>query len=71
MVSGRPARLRGLRRILEAIRQKGDVWIAPLGEIAEHVSACIEEGTFAPRVVPMPPYPEGPIPARSEFEEGR
>jgi peptidoglycan/xylan/chitin deacetylase (PgdA/CDA1 family) len=71
MVSGRPARLRGVRRIREASREKGDVWIAPLGEIAEHVSACTRDGTFVPRAVPMPPYPNGPIPERGEYQEGQ
>lgn len=37
-LSGRPARAAGLERLIVHAKELGDVWIAGLGEVAEHVS---------------------------------
>ena len=35
-ISGRPARARGLEHLLRETRELGDVWVGPVGELAEH-----------------------------------
>ncbi len=50
-ISGRLARVRTVIDLLEDILDRGDVWLAPLREIAAHANECAERGTFDPRVV--------------------
>jgi peptidoglycan-N-acetylglucosamine deacetylase len=43
-LSGRPSRAKMLGELLARIRERGDVWTATLGEIAEHADATIPAG---------------------------
>jgi peptidoglycan/xylan/chitin deacetylase (PgdA/CDA1 family) len=43
-LSGRPSRAKMLAELLARIRDRGDVWTATLGEIADHAEATIPEG---------------------------
>jgi len=36
-LSGRPSRAAALEALIEYVRSHDDVWVAPLGAIAEHV----------------------------------
>lgn len=38
-LSGRPGRVRALEGVIRHVRERGDTWLAPLAEIAEHVAA--------------------------------
>lgn len=67
-VSGRPSRLRAMSQMIEYMLGKGDVWLAPLGEIARHVRTCIDDGSYVPRTVSLPYYLE-PIPEAGEVLE--
>jgi peptidoglycan/xylan/chitin deacetylase (PgdA/CDA1 family) len=58
-VSGRPARLLRWARLLESALQRGDVWFARLDEIARHVRASVDDGSYPARVVSLPYY-DGP-----------
>jgi peptidoglycan/xylan/chitin deacetylase (PgdA/CDA1 family) len=55
-VSARPARLLAWKRLVEYMLDKGGVWFATLDEIARHVQACIEDGSYRPRTVRLPWY---------------
>jgi peptidoglycan/xylan/chitin deacetylase (PgdA/CDA1 family) len=50
-VSGRPGRLEVVVDMLEEMLSRGDVWIAPLSEIAGHVRRLIDSGEWKPRIV--------------------
>jgi peptidoglycan/xylan/chitin deacetylase (PgdA/CDA1 family) len=53
------ARLARAEKLVEFIRYmmaKGDVWIAPMEEIARHVRRVIEDGSYQARRVEMPYY---------------
>jgi peptidoglycan/xylan/chitin deacetylase (PgdA/CDA1 family) len=65
-VSGRPARMLAWAKLIEYMQERGDVWFAPLDEIARHVRSCVDDGTFQPRVVSLPYYDSPP----PEFGEG-
>lgn len=52
-VSGRLARVAEVAALLDRMIEHQDVWIAPLGEIADHVNQCIADGSFRPRIVPV------------------
>lgn len=41
---------------LETVLERGDVWFAPMEEIAAHVDAVIASGKYTPRRVAMPQY---------------
>jgi len=43
-LSGRPARARALARLLARIKERGGIWVATLGEIAEHVKGVSDVG---------------------------
>ena len=60
MVSGRAARWSYTEKMIRRMLDKGDVWFAPLEEIARHVQTCIADGSFVPRRERVPPY-EGPV----------
>jgi hypothetical protein len=44
--------------MIEAMLKRGDVWFAPLEQIARHVKACIADGSWTPRVDELPYYTE-------------
>lgn len=48
-VTGRPARLRYLARMVEEMQKKGGVWSATLEEIAKHLKWLVDEGTYKSR----------------------
>jgi peptidoglycan/xylan/chitin deacetylase (PgdA/CDA1 family) len=50
-ISGRPGRLEAVTGLLDEMLERGDVWVAPLGEIAAHVQRLIAADEWAPRVV--------------------
>ncbi len=56
-VSGRLARWHVFGEFLEKILTSGDVWFAPLEEIAAYVRAQIDSGAYVPRVELIPQYP--------------
>jgi peptidoglycan/xylan/chitin deacetylase (PgdA/CDA1 family) len=60
-VSGRLARFEAVADLIEYMAAKGEVWFAPLRDIAAHVSALIEAGQWTPRTDHVPQYP-APIP---------
>ena len=60
-VSARLARCIRVKKMIEYILGKGDVWFATLEEIANHVQKCIDDGSWQPRVDELPYY-EGLIP---------
>lgn len=60
-ISGRRARWRRVEKMIETMFERGDVWFAPMEEIAAHVRKCIDNGTYKPRVDDLPIY-EGRIP---------
>ncbi|MFN8201585.1 MAG: polysaccharide deacetylase [Solirubrobacteraceae bacterium] len=59
-VSGRLSRLLEVRKLIEDMLERGDVWIATLGEIAAHIRALTSSGEYEPRIESVPFYP-GPI----------
>jgi hypothetical protein len=60
-VSGRLARCARISKMIEQMQKKGDVWFATLEQIALHVKACIENGSYKPRIDELPYY-QGRIP---------
>ena len=57
-VSGRLARIEQVVALLDDVLARGDVWLAPLREIAAHTRRCVDEQSYEPRVVEverMPP----------------
>jgi peptidoglycan/xylan/chitin deacetylase (PgdA/CDA1 family) len=58
-VSGRLARFELVAELVAEAVARDDVWVAPLREIAEHITTCIADASFAPRVV----IPEAPRPS--------
>lgn len=60
-VTGRLARCVSVDKMIQTMLDKGDVWFAPLEEIALHVRKCINNGTYIPRSVELPYY-DGRIP---------
>jgi len=55
-VSGRLARWLRVERMIEQMMKTGEVWFAPLEEIARHVNACRKKGSYKPRVDKLPYY---------------
>ncbi|MEM1047911.1 MAG: polysaccharide deacetylase [Pseudomonadota bacterium] len=58
--TGRLARWEVVAGFLEEVLADGDVWFAPMEEIAAHVRKVAGTGDYVPRVVDMPPY-AGPV----------
>jgi peptidoglycan/xylan/chitin deacetylase (PgdA/CDA1 family) len=54
--TGRLARWRQVEKLIEYMLDKGEVWFAPMEEIAGHVRACIDDGSYQPRVDRLPYY---------------
>jgi peptidoglycan/xylan/chitin deacetylase (PgdA/CDA1 family) len=63
-ISGRPSRLLAWVDMVRDLQERGDIWIAPLRDIAEHVLKLSEAGEVTLREVRVPFY-TGPI---SELE---
>ena len=59
-VSGRLSRALEVARLIEDLLDRGDVWLASLKDIAEHIRSVIESGTYRPRVDTVPYY-SGPV----------
>ena len=59
-VSGRLARWVEVVKLLEYIRDKGNVWFARMDEIAQHVRNSVADGLYRPRVDELPFY-EQPV----------
>ncbi|MEH6578578.1 MAG: polysaccharide deacetylase [Amphritea sp.] len=62
-VTGRLARWHETVKFIEEMRNKGDVWIAPMEEIARHIQQVRSTGEFRPEVHDMPYY-DGPVDIR-------
>jgi peptidoglycan/xylan/chitin deacetylase (PgdA/CDA1 family) len=60
-VSGRLARCRRVLQMIEYMQNKGGVWFATMEEIGLHVQACIDDGSWTPRVDQLPYY-DGMVP---------
>ena len=60
-VSGRLARCRRVLQMIEYMQNKGGVWFATMEEIALHVQACVDDGSWTPRVDQLPYY-DGMVP---------
>ena len=66
-VSGRLARCQRVAEMIEDMQTRGGVWFATMEEIATHVQACIDDGSWTPRVDELPYY-EGTIPELSAWQ---
>jgi len=66
-LSGRLARARAIAGLIEYMHEKGNVWFAPMEEIAAHVRRMIAEKRWTPRIDKLPYY-TGPIPELGEIE---
>lgn len=64
--TGRLSRWDVVVDFLEEILGRGDVWFAPMEEIAKHVAGLIDAGVHVPRAVAMPQY-AGPVRPQSPF----
>lgn len=58
--TGRLARWHVFTEFLEGVLARGDVWFAPMEEIAAHVKGLIDTGAYTPRVELIPQY-ENPV----------
>ncbi|WP_291157829.1 hypothetical protein [Ensifer sp. SSB1] len=47
-----------MHRFLEQVIRRGDVWFAPMEEIAAHVRRVVENGSWSPRIDRLPFYSE-------------
>ncbi len=63
-VSGRLARWREVEKLIDDMVSRGDVWLAPLEEIARHVIQCRDQNTCQPRVDELPYYSEPVMPIK-------
>lgn len=48
-LSGRLARWKQTHKMIEKMLDKGDVWFAPMRDIARHVRQCMADGVWQPR----------------------
>lgn len=60
--SGRLSRWRQIERFIEDMLARGDVWLAPMEEIARHVLTCRDNGTYTPRIDKLPYYAKPVMP---------
>ncbi|MCK0196632.1 polysaccharide deacetylase [Ancylobacter sp. 6x-1] len=58
--TGRLARWHEAARFLEEIVARGDVWLAPMEDIAAHLRMLVATGSYAPRIELIPQY-QAPI----------
>ena len=56
------ARWLRVEKMIEEMQRKGGVWFATLEEIAQHVRAVTDSGTYKPRVDNLPYYAQSPMP---------
>ncbi|KRD72203.1 hypothetical protein [Ensifer sp. Root278] len=56
--TGRFARWEVVHRFLEQVLKRGDVWFAPMEEIAAHVRTVVDKGLWSPRIDRLPYYAE-------------
>ncbi len=61
-VSGRLARWRQVEKLIEEMQSRGDVWLAPLEDIARHVLACRDSCQLRVDQLPYYDKPVMPIP---------
>lgn len=54
--TGRLTRWEVVAEFLDSVIERGDVWFAPMEEIAAHVAAVTASGDYTPRRVAMPQY---------------
>lgn len=66
-LSGRLARCCAIAEFIEYMLKKGNVWFAPMEEIAAHVRGLVASKTWEPRIDHLPHYP-GPIPELGDVE---
>ena len=59
-LTGRPARWHQVEKWLQKTLERGDVWFAPLHEIAEHVRTQYQKDNESVRVENLPYY-GGPV----------
>ena len=57
-VSARLARCHRIGQMIEEMLNRSGVWFATMEEIASHVRACIDNGTWQPRIDNLPYYNE-------------
>ena len=57
-ISARLARLTVLAELLDELLERGDVWIAPLRDIAAHVQKLVAAGEWKPRTVEVERRPQ-------------
>lgn len=60
-VSGRPARAAAMVELIEYMRDRGEVWFAPMSEIAAHIDGLIRRNEWTPRRERLPFWTE-PVP---------
>ncbi|WP_342641164.1 polysaccharide deacetylase family protein [Rhodoligotrophos ferricapiens] len=60
-VSGRLARAAEMVKLIDYMQSRGDVWFAPLADIAAYVNLLRKTGTWSPRVDGLP-YWTDPVP---------
>ncbi len=63
-VSGRLARWRQVEGLIEDMVGRGDVWLAPLEDIARYIISCRDDGSYAPRVDELPYYDAPVMPVK-------
>jgi len=63
-VSGRLSRWRQVDKLIEDMVGRGDVWLAPLEDIARHVIATRDSGSYQPRVDRLPYYDKPVMPIK-------
>jgi peptidoglycan/xylan/chitin deacetylase (PgdA/CDA1 family) len=56
--TGRLARWLEVVKLIEYMLKKGKVWFAPMEKIAAYVKACIDNGSYTPRIDHLPYYAE-------------
>jgi peptidoglycan/xylan/chitin deacetylase (PgdA/CDA1 family) len=60
--TGRLARWIEVEKLVEYMLEKGDVWFARMEDIAAHVRASMDDGSYVPRIDQLPYYPEAVTP---------
>ncbi len=50
------ARWAEVEKLIEYMLEKGDVWFATLEEIAAHVTQCVDNQSYQPRIDTLPYY---------------
>lgn len=66
-LSGRLARCCAIANFIEYMLNKGNVWFAPMEEIAAHIRELVATKKWEPRIDRLPYYP-GPIPELGNVE---